>query len=597
MRTLRAGQTLVSILHDYWTVLRATSTKHSPAQDGSSSNRNSSSSSIVWSNVHQRSANRLLDLFLANGGVYIKLGQHLSALVYLLPQEYTETMKVLQDQCGTSSWEDIEKLLEIELVEAGHGCAAKVFESIDRVPIGVASLAQVHRATLRDGITLSAMDSASLSCNCSTTELDPSLSNGCGHSHCVMVARPAIAPQVVVKIQHPSVGTFADVDLVSARSVHRSVEKLEAGNSRRVKEMFQESKLITAPKVVWATRRLLVMEYIDGAKIDDQEYMRKHGINCETVVQDLSRAFVQMIFYHGFVHCDPHPGNVFIRACDDRRPWYRRIYLGKPRNFEIILYQTTRIQTHDTRGEMDSGRTKTSSRTSGTDNSGTVPHTIQYYRLFASMVCGRPWDSITSSSGTPATLDLDRGRVRSNNGGMESDVAISDDNVVHLHVVNGDHKNLGTDIKDASADNGGQVFRGLLLAKSDAAKRRVHRNAKSTQFLVAMADILGQLPQELLLVLKTQDILRSIDERLGIAHGLRHNVRMIDIIGQCCAEVIRYDGVDSLRHAHSRDSFPIIIGVKLIWPIWMFKDYWTYWLSYYGTISRLALIRIIVYWL
>ncbi|KAJ1328349.1 hypothetical protein BSLG_010081 [Batrachochytrium salamandrivorans] len=562
-------------------------------------------------------------------------------------------MKVLQDQCGTSSWEDIEKLLEIELVEAGHGCAAKVFESIDRVPIGVASLAQVHRATLRDGITLSAMDSASLSCNCSTTELDPSLSNGCGHSHCVMVARPAIAPQVVVKIQHPSVGTFADVDLricTICASICRKVFpefelgwlvdelerslkleldfRLEAGNSRRVKEMFQESKLITAPKVVWATRRLLVMEYIDGAKIDDQEYMRKHGINCETVVQDLSRAFVQMIFYHGFVHCDPHPGNVFIRACDDRRPWYRRIYLGKPRNFEIILldhglYRSlskqfrldyahfwtalingceSEIKQHayrlmTPRGEMDSGRTKTSSRTSGTDNSGTVPHTIQYYRLFASMVCGRPWDSITSSSGTPATLDLDRGRVRSNNGGMESDVAISDDNVVHLHVVNGDHKNLGTDIKDASADNGGQVFRGLLLAKSDAAKRRVHRNAKSTQFLVAMADILGQLPQELLLVLKTQDILRSIDERLGIAHGLRHNVRMIDIIGQCCAEVIRYDGVDSLRHAHSRDSFPIIIGVKLIWPIWMFKDYWTYWLSYYGTISRLALIRIIVYWL
>ncbi|CAI5759776.1 unnamed protein product [Candida verbasci] len=265
------------------------------------------------SKTHQKAANITLKALEKNGGVYIKLGQHISALTYLLPKEWTETMIPLQDKCPRSSMEEIENLFETDL-------GAKLnefFSEFDPNPVGVASLAQVHIAKLK-----------------STGE------------------------KVAVKIQHPSLKEFVPLDVKLTRMVFDLMYKVfpeypltwlgdemqnsifveldftkEAENSKRTAEYFKNYQKETAlkiPQVINAEPRILIMEYVAGARLDDLEYMKRYHIDTSKVSSCLSHIFNNMIFIPGVgLHCDPHGGNLAIRKLDKRKNGH---------NFEIILY-------------------------------------------------------------------------------------------------------------------------------------------------------------------------------------------------------------------------------------------------------------------
>ena len=94
------------------------------------------------SHLHRRSAERLLRLCRDNGGVYIKVGQHLANLDYLIPKEYIDVLSSLFDDAPTSKYEDVCKVIEEDL---GHPIES-LFERFEEVPIASASLAQVHIA-------------------------------------------------------------------------------------------------------------------------------------------------------------------------------------------------------------------------------------------------------------------------------------------------------------------------------------------------------------------------------------------------------------------------------------------------------------------
>lgn len=92
------------------------------------------------SEVHAFAAQKLLELCKQNKGVYIKVGQHIGALDYLLPKEYVQTMKVLHSSAPQSSFSDVLKVLREDLKRDPY----EIFESIDENPLGAASLAQVR---------------------------------------------------------------------------------------------------------------------------------------------------------------------------------------------------------------------------------------------------------------------------------------------------------------------------------------------------------------------------------------------------------------------------------------------------------------------
>lgn len=201
---------------------------------------------------HLRCANRVLEGLQKLGGIYVKLGQHVSAMTYILPAEWTETLSVLQDRCDPSSREDIERMFQLDY---GHNIN-DVFEEFDWTPLGVASLAQVHKARLKkEHHTDDASDD-----------------------------------WVAVKFQHPRLDEFCRIDLQTVSFIITNIKRMfpdfgfewilqemqeslpqemdfqhEAQNSYKLKENFAREKAahttaLVVPGVVWAKRRILVME-------------------------------------------------------------------------------------------------------------------------------------------------------------------------------------------------------------------------------------------------------------------------------------------------------------------------------------------------
>lgn len=204
---------------------------------------------------HQRCADRTLRVLEQNGSIFIKLGQHLSSMNYLLPLEWTRTFIPLQDKCPVSSYEAIEEMF---VADTGQPIASQ-FDNFDRDPIGAASLAQVHLATMKD------------------TGL-----------------------KVAVKVQHPALQEWVPLDLALTRFTFATLKYffpeydlqwlsnemelslpqeldfgLEGINAVRTKRHFEliRGSPLVIPNVIWGRKRILVMEYIAGHRTDDLAYM------------------------------------------------------------------------------------------------------------------------------------------------------------------------------------------------------------------------------------------------------------------------------------------------------------------------------------
>lgn len=114
---------------------------------------------------------------------------------------------------------------------------------------------------------------------------------------------------------------------------------LEAKNSEKVLENFWKlsphiANYIYAPKVYWnlSTSKLLIMEFMDGVQVNDVKSIRELGIDPHEVSRLVSHAFAEMMFKHGFVHCDPHAANLLVRPL----PSEKKSILGK-RKPQLIL--------------------------------------------------------------------------------------------------------------------------------------------------------------------------------------------------------------------------------------------------------------------
>jgi predicted unusual protein kinase regulating ubiquinone biosynthesis (AarF/ABC1/UbiB family) len=243
---------------------------------------------------------RLVEL----GPAYVKLGQVLSTRPDLLPATYIEELEKLQDDVGPIPTEDVRATIEEEL----GARISKLFELFDDVPIGTASLGQVHAATLRDGREV-----------------------------VVKVQRPNIRGQLAEDIEyfrelaefltaHTEAGLRIDmVGIIKQLERALSDEldyRIEARNAAAFRRSLAEFPRILIPRVIegYTTHKVLTTERIKGAKISDISPLTRIEHDFHPVADELTRAYLKQITIDGHFHADPHPGNVFVVLPDTDNP-------------------------------------------------------------------------------------------------------------------------------------------------------------------------------------------------------------------------------------------------------------------------------------
>lgn len=368
--------------------------------------------------VHQRSAERLLRLFKKQGGVYVKAGQHMSSLYYLLPREYCSTLSELHSRATAQPYEAILPVLKSEL---GAG-ATECFDSFDSVPVAAASIAQVHRARyngLDVAVKVQFPDVDRLSSgDVRTIEVITNF---------ITWAFPEFKLQWLVR-------EFDDNLPLELDFTH------EANNSRRTRKLFESNPRFSTPQIFHATKKVLIMEWVDGVHIDEVDKIVAMGLHPRQIASELNRVFAEQIFVHRFLHCDPHAGNVLVRKKNGS-------------DFEIMLLDNGLYREYSEEFCLDYAKLWMAILKQDEKELSLSASRLQVreHRLFASILTARTWDSIKNS-----------------------------------------------------------------LFQSTQTKELQKIQSQAAQKASAIVEILATVPSPLLLVLKTNDLLRSINLKLGM---------------------------------------------------------------------------------
>ena len=229
------------------------------------------------------------------GPTFVKFGQIMSTRADLLPPELIAELKKLQDQVKPVPFADVLPVIE-ECCPDTH----EWLREIDETPVAAASIAQVHRAVLSNGTP------------------------------------------VALKIQRPGIEEVIGTDLLILQSMAERIERvfpdaqvynptgmvkdfalqirkeldflIEARTQERMRQNFRDVDGIRIPRVYWeySSPRLLVMEFIEGVRIDHPEEIAAMGLRPHEIGARGFHAYLKMIFEDGFFHGDPHPGNLLV---------------------------------------------------------------------------------------------------------------------------------------------------------------------------------------------------------------------------------------------------------------------------------------------
>ena len=247
------------------------------------------------------------------GPVFVKLGQALSTRPDLLPIDSAQELTKLQDQVPPFSGE-----LALDIIRKTYGEQVdQVFDSIDASPMASASVAQVHAATLKDGLATVGQDGEKR------------------HDVIIKVIRPGIDKvidsdlKVMAKLaaflqKYWSKGKqFRPLDVIKEyeSTIRNELDlRIEAANGTRMGANFEDSDLIYVPRIYWdyTHQNVLVMERIYGTSIREIETFKREGYDLESLANDGVQTFFKQAFEDNFFHADMHAGNIFV---SDKGKW------------------------------------------------------------------------------------------------------------------------------------------------------------------------------------------------------------------------------------------------------------------------------------
>lgn len=283
---------------------------------------------------YARHGKRAVTSFIELGPAFIKLGQLLSVRPDVLPQPYIEEFSKLQDEVPPAPFAEVKPTIEKEL----GGSIPEIFESFDQNAVTGASLGQVYRARYQ------------------------------GRDIVVKVNRPGIRERVaidtkVLKRLVPLVGRFIDSSLLF--SVNSVVDqftdtvqdemnyKKEASNLLTIKRNLKGDKTVIVPEIVreLSTERVIVLEYVDGIKINDVKELDRVGVDRRKLARKVARIYFRMLLSQDMFHADPHPGNISVKP-DGRLVLYDYGMVGSlddETRLNLVRFYTALVDTNASR--------------------------------------------------------------------------------------------------------------------------------------------------------------------------------------------------------------------------------------------------------
>ena len=250
------------------------------------------------SEVYDQTPEELVEDLKKMGPTYINLGQLLSTRPDLLPDAYLKALASLQDDVPPIPYEEVHNIVEEEIGTR----ISKAFSFFSEEPLASASIGQVHKANLRSGKPVA-----------------------------VKVQRPGIRKQFLddldtlkeladFAVKHTKVARKYAFDEVLAELRHILLQELdyvrEAQNLMTLGENLKEYKNIKVPQPVldYSTSRVLTMDFVEGTKITSISPIKRLENDLSPLVDELVDAYLKQLITDGFVHADPHPGNVHLTS-------------------------------------------------------------------------------------------------------------------------------------------------------------------------------------------------------------------------------------------------------------------------------------------